>query len=246
MIGTLFSLLPLLGAAAIVVLAQTQVKERSNQAALALTIGGGLEAGFLLLRQFVHHELLWLAGPLVSVGAAGAVAFGLLTLVDELNPKRAQPLPHALATHAPPAPNIVPQVMFGIFGVLGMLGTGMRNSLPLTVSEIVALAAALAGSVWVVRRGDPAKWVFERRPDLVTWAYVHQLRIVNRNTGSSSTHWSAQVGLATGEKVALAASSEQIAQVLVASVMELTPGVAAGFTAENAARFKASPGAMRG
>lgn len=116
--------------------------------------------------------------------------------------------------------------MFGIFGVLCMLGTGLRYSLPLTVAEILALAAALAGSVWVVRRGDPARWVFERRPDLVTWAYVHQLRIVNRNTGSSSTHWSAQV--------------------LVASVMELTPGVAAGFSAENAARFKASPGAMRG
>lgn len=243
---TFFFLLPLLGAAAIVVLAQTQVKERSEQAALALTLGGGLEAGYALLRHFVQHEVLWLLSPLVHVGAVAAVCFGLLTLVDELNPKRPAPLPPALANHQGGEANVAVPVMWGIFGVLGVLGTGLRFSPATAGASVLAIVAAVAGSVWVSRRGGLARWVLERRPDLVTWTYVYQLRVVNRKTGSSTTHWSAQVGLSSGEKVALAAPTEQGAQVLVASVMELCPGAVAGFTQEHAARFKSSPGAMRG
>lgn len=242
---TFFFILPLLGAAAIVVLAQTQVKERSEKAALALTLGGGVEVGFVLLRHFVQHEALWFLGPLVHVGAVAAVCFGLLTLIDELNPKRPNPLPPALATHQGGESNIAGPVMWGIFGVLGVLGTGLRFSTAMAAGSVLAIAGAMAGSVWVSRRGSLARWVLERRPDLVAWTYVYQLRVVNRKTGSSTTHWSAQVGLSTGEKVALPALGEQAAQVLVASVMELCPGAVAGFSAENAARFKSSPGAMR-
>lgn len=245
MIATLLAFLPVLGAVAIVVLAQTQVRERSSQAALALTVGGGLEVGYVLLRQFFAWELLWLAGPLVTVAAVGAVCFGLLTLIDELNPKRPQPLPPALASHHPAPPNAAPQVMLGVFGGLMALSGGLRYSLPLTASVLLAMVAALAGSLWVMKRGELSRWVLERRPDLVAWTYVHQLRVVNRRTGSSVTHWSTQVGLSTGTKVALPATSEGGAQVLCTSVMELCPGVAAGFTPEHEARFKSSPGSMR-
>ena len=244
--SSFFFFLPLLGAAAIVVLAQTQVKERSEQAALALTLGGGVEVAFALLRHFVQHEALWFLGPLVRVGAVAAVCFGLLTLVDAVNPKRPTALPPALAALKDGGANMVAHVMGGIFAVLGVLGTGLRYSPGLAVGSVLAIGGALAGSVWVGRRGDLSRWVLERRPDLVSWTYVYQLRVVNRQTGSSTTHWSAQVGLSTGEKVALPALSEQGAQVLVASVMELCPSAVAGFTAENAARFKSSPGAMRG
>lgn len=245
MTQTLLSFLPMLGAAGVIVLAQLQVKEHSEQAALALTIGGGLEAAYLLARYFLTSEYLWAAGPLVQVGAAGAVAFGLITLVDELNPKQPSPLPATLENHQQAGPNIPLRVMFGVFGSMAVLASAMRMGPVLSISGLLAIAGALVGSVWVEKQGPLGRWVLQRRPDLVVWSYVHQLRVVNRKTGSSTTHWSAQLGLASGTLVPIPALTEQHAQSLVAAVMERCPGIALGFSAENSTRFKSSPPAMR-
>ena len=48
MIELVLHFLPLAGAAVILLLAQTQVRERSEKASLALSVGAGLEAAFLL------------------------------------------------------------------------------------------------------------------------------------------------------------------------------------------------------
>lgn len=240
------SFLPMLGAAAVVMLAQTQVRGRSEKAALLLTIGGGLEAAYLLARFFLDHWLLHVAAPLVQVGAAGAVAFGLMTLIDELNPKRAAPLSATLVSAQVVNPSIFSRVFYGGFGVVGILATGSREYPLFSLTALLALAAVMVASVWLERQGPLGKWILERRPELVVWSYVYQLRVVNRKTGSSTTHWSAQLGLSSGSLVPLPALGETGAQTLVAAVSLHCPGVALGFTPENSARFKASPATMRG
>lgn len=245
MIDTLLTFLPLLGAAAVIVLAQTQVKDRSERASLFLSAGAGVEILFTLARHFWAHELLWMAGPLVHAGALGAVTYGLMILVDELNPKLGGLLPGALATHKEAAPNTFQRYFFGAFGVLGILGTGLQHSLPLAGASLLALGGVLWGSLWLERQGPLGKWVLERRPDQVVWSYVYQLKVVNRQTGSTSVHWSAQVGLSTGALVPLPADGELHAQHLVAAVRERCPQALLGFSAENAARFKSTPQAMR-
>lgn len=247
MIETVLHFLPLAGAAAIILLAQTQVRERSEKASLALSVGAGLEAAFLLARHFFQSELLWLAGPVVHVASAGAVAFGLITLVDELNPKRPGAMPPMLASHQEAGPNLFLRYFLGFFGVMAVLSTGLRGGGMVGAGvALLAIGATLAGSVWVERQGPLGRWVLERRPDLVVWSYVHSLRVVNRKTGSSTTHWSAQLGLASGALIPLAAMGEQQAQALVMAVMERCPGIVLGFSPENVAKFKSTPEAMRG
>ncbi|MDP1829376.1 MAG: hypothetical protein Q8L48_39285 [Archangium sp.] len=247
MIENILRFLPLAGAAAIILLAQTQVRERSEKASLALSIGAGLEAAFLLARYFIQSELLWAAGPLVQVASVGAVVFGLITLVDELNPKRPGAMPPLLAGHKEAAPNLFLRYFFGFFGLVAVLSTGLRGGGMIGAAvSLVAIGATLAGSVWVERQGPLGRWVLERRPELVVWSYVHSLRVVNRKTGSSTTHWSAQLGLSTGALVPLPAMGEQQAQALVMAVMERCPGVVLGFSPENVAKFKSTPEAMRG
>lgn len=247
MIELVLHFLPLAGAAAIILLAQTQVRERSEKASLALSVGAGLEAAFLLARHFFQSELLWAAGPLVHVASAGAVAFGLITLVDELNPKRPGALPPLLASHQEAGPNLFLRSFLGFFGVMAVLSTGLRGGGMVGAGvALLAIGATLAGSVWVERQGPLGRWVLERRPDLVVWSYVHSLRVVNRKTGSSTTHWSAQLGLASGALVPLPAMGEQQAQALVMAVLERCPGIVLGFSPENVAKFKATPEAMRG
>lgn len=242
----LFGLLPVLGAGALIVLAQLQVKERSERAALGLTIGGGLEVAWVLTRQFVPVPGLVMLSPLVQVGAVGAVVFGLVTLANELNPARPPPLPLLLANNDQRPPNVALRVTLGVFGMMGVLSASLRSSPLMSITGMLAIAGALAGSVWIERQGPLARWVLQRRPDLVAWSYVYQLRMVNRRTGSSTIHWSAQLGLTNGRVVPLPAASEQHAQTLVGAVAERCPGVVLGFTAENSARFKSSPEAMRG
>jgi hypothetical protein len=244
-IYTILSFLPLAGAGAIIFFAQTQAKERSEQGALALTVGAGLEAAYLIGRQFVPQELLWVFSPLVHVGAAGAVVYGLILLIDAMNPKRPAPLSGPLAAHQEEGPSVFLHGFWGVFAILGVLGTGALYSPAGAAISSLAVAGALVGSVWVGRQGPLGRWVLERRPELVVWSYVHQLRVVNRQTGSSSVHWSAQVALSTGSVIQLPATSEQHAQTLVAAVFERCPGVVLGFSPENAARFKATPEAMR-
>ena len=246
MILTILHWLPLIGAAAVAVLAQVQVRERSERASIALTVGAGLEAASLLGRQFSNGQLLYLASPLVQVASVASVVFGLVTLVDELNPKRPTPLPAALATHKQAGPNVFLRGFFGVFGAIGMLVTGMRMSPLLAIAGVVALAAALYGSIWVERQGPLGTWVLERRPELVAWTYVHALRVVNRQTGSSTTHHSAMLGLSNGALLQLPALGEGQAQSLSAAVYERCPGICVGFSPENAARFKSTPEAMRG
>lgn len=247
MIERVFHFLPLAGAALIILLAQTRVRERSEKASLALSVGAGLEAAFLLARFFFQSELLRAAVPLVHLASVGAVAFGLITLVDELNPKRPGALPPVLASHKEAEPNLFLRYFLGFFGLMAVVGAGLSGGdLFRAAISWVAIGATLAGSVWVERQGPLGRWVLERRPDLVVWSYVHSLRVVNRQTGSSTTHWSAQVGLASGALVPLAAMGEQQAQALVVAVMERCPGVVLGFSPENVAKFKSTPEAMRG
>lgn len=246
MISTLLQLLPLLGAAGVIVVAQLQVKEHSEQAALALTVSGGLEAATVLARKFIASEWLTLAAPLLQFGAVAGVAFGLITLMATLHPRKPTPLPAALANHQETKPNIPLKVALGIVGLLGLLNGSMQYGRPLlAISGGLALVGTLAGAVWVERQGPLGRWVLERRPDQVVWSYVHQLHVVNRRTRSSVTHWSAQLGLASGAVVPLPATTEEQAKTLVAGVLERCPGITLGFTPENATRFKSSPAAMR-
>lgn len=240
-----FRFLPLLGAAGIVLLAQTQIRERSERAALAMSVGGGLEVAHLLAGYFFHGDALWMIGPLLRVASVGGVVYGLIIFADELNPKRPQPLPASLAQKAG-VPSIAQPVILGVVAALGVLGTSRGFGSPLFIlTALVAIAGAVAGAVWVDRQGPLAQWILERRPELVAWSYVHQLKVINRQTGSSSVHWSAYLGLSTGAKIVMSAHSEQHAQGLVAGVMERCPGVVLGFTDQNAARFKSSPESMR-
>ena len=128
---------------------------------------------------------------------------------------------------------------------MGLFASGIHASLLMMATGVLALVGVLAGSVWVEKQGPLGRWVLQRRPDQVVWSYVHQLRVVNRRTGSSTTHWSAQLGLASGVLVPLPAQGELHAQQLVAAVMERCPGVALGFSPENATRFKSAPQQMR-
>ena len=184
---------------------------------------------------------------MVHVASAGGVAFGLITLVDELNPKRPGAMPPMLASHKEAEPNLFLRYFLGFFGLMAVLGAGLNGGGMIRAGvSLLAIGATLAGSVWVERQGPLGRWVLERRPDLVVWSYVHSLRVVNRNTGSSTTHWSAQVGLSTGTLVPLPAMGEQQAQALVMAVMERCPGIVLGFSPENVAKFKSTPEAMRG
>lgn len=245
MIALVLHFLPLLGVAGVIVLAQTQVRERSEKAALGLTIGAGLEAAYLLAGYFVQSEWLWAVAPLVQVSAAAGVAYGLITLVDELNPKLPAPLPAVLASHKQAGPNLFLRYFFGFFGLVGVLSSGLRGGALAPLTSLLAIGATLAGSVWVEKQGPLGRWLLERRPDLVVWSYVHQLTVVNRKTGSRTTHWSAQLGLSSGVKVALPTLGELAAQQLVGGVTERCPGVVLGFSPENAQRFAKSPEAMR-
>jgi hypothetical protein len=242
----ILSFLPGLGAVAVVVLAQTQVRERSEQAALALTIGGGVEIAYLLVRHFASFGLLWDLAPLVRVGSVGAICFGLILLINELNPKLPGAMPAALAALPAVQPNMFQRVFWGGFGALAIFATSLRISPVLALMAVVGIAATMFGSVWVERQGPLGRWILERRPELVMWSYVHQLRVVNRKTGSTSVHWSAQLGLASGALVPIPANGEAHAQTLVAGVRERCPGVALGFSNENLTRFNASPQTMRG
>lgn len=243
--NTVLALLPLLGAGAIIVLAQLRVKERSEKAALLLTAGAGLEVAYVLAAQFVGGQWLSLLSPLVQVGSVAGVVYGLYLLLDEAHPKQASALPAALAAHQEAGPNLFIRGFVGFFGVAAMIAGGALEWPLLLVPALLALAGALAGSMWVERQGPLGRWVLERRPDLVVWSYVHKLKVVNRRSGTSTLHHSAQVGLVTGAVVPLPAGSELQAQTLVRGVAERCPGISLGYTPEQASRFKSSPQSLR-
>lgn len=238
MIQNLLSLVPLLGAAAIVAVAQTKVRERSERAAMAMTLGGGVEIAFSLVHVFVRHELLWVVSPVAQVAAVGGVVFGLFTLLDELNPRSARALPPLLVPTTPYKPNLFQRGFFGVFGAMGLMAGGLYSPLGL-LGGLAALAAVLYGSLWVDGQGPFHTWVLQRRPDLVLWGYVHQLRVVNRRSGSTSVHWTAQLGLSTGTVISIPATGEEQARQLVAAVLEIKPGILLGYSPENLSRFQA-------
>jgi len=240
-------LLPPLAALAVVVVAQTQVRERSARAALFLTLGGAAEAGFAVALHFVGHlvgPLFWL-GPVIQVGATGAVCYGLVTLRDELNPPVGTVLPPAIARLKDLKPNVAGQVFLGVFGLMA-LGASLNLAPPPELAlSAIAVAAALWGSAWLARRSGHAAWVLERRPDLVVWSFVHHLTVVNRRYGTRNTYWSARLGLKSRVFVALPAASETEAQQLAASAAQLCPGVSLGYSPEQQSRFKTDPASLR-
>lgn len=131
--------------------------------------------------------------------------------------------------------------MRGFFGLLA-IGTSLSVlPIPFLLAAVAGVALALAGSVWVEKQGGLAHWVLERRPDLVVWAYPHQLKVINRQTRTTSIHWSAKMGVV----VMLPATSEQQAQVLAASVAQHCPGITIGYSADHFARFKREPASLR-
>lgn len=239
------SLLPMLGALAVVALGQLKVKPRSDEAALGFMVGGGVEAAYRLITLFVDAEVLWWLAPVVHVAAVGGVVFGLVKLVDAVNPRHPGQLPPALGSMMVASPDLLVR---GLLGFFGLAAIGMSFSVlpgPFLLASVVGVAMALAGSVWVEKQGGLAHWVLERRPDLVVWAYPHRLTITHRQTRATSTHWSARVGLATGVVVTLPATSEQQAQVLAASVAQHCPGITVGYSADHFARFKREPASLR-
>jgi hypothetical protein len=241
----ILEVLPILGAIGVMVLAQTQVRERSERAALPLMIGAGLEVAYALAHHFMNNEVLFLAGGFVHVGAVGGVVYGLMVLVDDLHPKVPSPLPPIVA-NLNKSVNVVPRVMLGGFGCLAIFGTGAARMQPAyAVIGALMIAASMVGSIWVERQGPLGNWALERRPDLVVWAYVYQLRVINRQTGSTSVHWSARMGLATGLVVNMPATGEHHAQSLVAAIAQRCPGIALGYSADLLNRFKANPQSMR-
>lgn len=243
---SVMELVPVLAALGVVAFAQLQVKPRSGEAALGMTVGGGVEAAYLLATRFVQVPFLGTLGPVFHVVSVGGVVFGLLRLADELNPRRGGQLPPALSSMMVASPNLFLKGFLGFFGVLAV-GTSLGGAPPvLLLAPVVAIALALAGSWWIERQGGVGHWVLERRPDLVVWAYPHRLQIRNRQTGATSVHWSARMGLATGVVVTLPAVSEQAAQGLAASVAQHCPGITLGYSAEHFARFKREPASLRG
>jgi len=244
---TVLNVLPVLGCGALVFFAQTQVKERSELASLAITIGAGVELVLVVLRFFPAVPLVWMAAPVLHVVAIGAVVRGLFALLEALNPKRTTQLPILLSNLTFPKPNVATRVMAGVFGLFA-LGSGFgygHGPLGVLVGAI-GLVGVLFGSLWVDRQGPLALWVLQRKPENVVWSYVHQLRVVNQRSGSSTTHWTARVGLSTGALVLLPAASEVHAQQLIGALFEVCPGIAVGYSAENLARFKSAPASMRG
>ena len=239
------TVLPVLGAIGVIVLAQTQVRERSEKAALPLSVGAGVEVAYAAIHLFTDREIMWLAGGLVHTFAVAAVAYGLVLLADELNPKQPGQLPAVIANLKNDV-NAVPRVMLGAFGCMGIFASEhARMQPPYAIVGALCVGAALWGSLWVERQGPLGKWALERRPDLVVWSYVYQLRVVNRQTGSTSVHWSARVGLATGLVVNIPADGEQHAQSVVAAIAQRCPGIALGFSAEFDSRFKSNPQSLR-
>jgi hypothetical protein len=229
--------LPAVGAAAVVAVALLKVRAVSERAALAMAAGAGLALAFRVVHFFVQHELLWVLDPLVYVGSVGAVVYGLMLLVDAANPKTARGLPATLAALKVERPNTFVRGFFGFFGLAGIFtGLGGRDPLVL-VAGAVALVATLVGSWWVGAQGPLWRWVLERRPDQVLWAYVHQLTVHNRRAGTTSVHWSAQLGLASGARIGIPALGDSHAQQLVVSVLELRPGILVGFSPETRAKF---------
>lgn len=241
----ILSALPVLGAVVVMVLAQTQVRERSEKAALPLIAGAGLEVGYAIARHFFDHELLWLAAGVVHVAAVGGVVYGLVTLADELHPKLPGALPPVLANLKSEV-NVVPRVMLGAFGCLWIFASEhARMQPPYAIIGALSIGAILWGSIWVERQGPLGKWALERRPELVVWAYVYQLRVINRQTGSTTVHWSARVGLSVGTLVNIPADGEHHAQSVVAAIVQRCPGIALGYSADNQSRFKSNPQSMR-
>jgi len=236
--------IPVLGAAAVILAAQLKVRERSDRAAMLMSVGPGVYVLVMLVRQFVQSELLWALAPVVTVGAIGSVVYGLFVLMEALHPRHGRPLPPLLAAGGPPhKPNLFIRGFFGFFGVMAIFagfgrmggGSGMVG----VVLGVAALLGTLYGSWWVDKQGPAHRWVLEHKPELIIWTYVHQLTVVNRRYGTRTVHWSAQLGLSTGEKVGIPASGEQGAQALVGSVLQLRPGIIAGYSPENVARFVA-------
>ena len=241
----LFEVLPVIGAIGVIVLAQTQVRERSEKSSLALTVGAGLELASAAVHHFTDHPFLrYVSGP-IHVAAVGGVVYGLITLADELHPKSAQPLPPIIA-NLKKSVNVVPRVMLGVFGCLWIFASGAARMDPIwSVIGALMVGASLWGSLWVERQGPLGNWALERRPDLVVWAYVYQLRVVNRQTGSTTVQWSARMGLSTGTVVNLPADGEHHAQSVVAAIAQRCPGIALGYTADLESRFKSNPQSMR-
>ncbi|MEW5740630.1 MAG: hypothetical protein AB1938_17005 [Myxococcota bacterium] len=251
--------LPVLVAAGVVALAQLKVRERAQTAALFLSAGAGLEVVWSLAQRFVLRRgavasgdeldlpLSWTLGPLMHAAAVGCVVWGLVQLADALFPRGQRGLPALLRSVPEESPNKFLLGFVGFFALAGIFSS-MGRAMPVALAGgALAVVAVLVGSFFLQKHGGSvAMWVLERRPDLVVWVYVHQLKVINRQTGMTSVHWSTKLGLSNGVLVTMPGFGADQSQTFAAGVAEHCPGITVGFSPENAARFNSQPASMRG
>jgi hypothetical protein len=247
MIYGVFPYLVTLAGAALILVAQRFVAERSSGAAARLSIAGGLVAGYEFAQRFASFEGLFSLSPLVWIGAAGTAAWGLLILVDELNPVRAATLPPALSGRRNVSQGVPvgPRLLVG-FLALGAIAMSIRAAPPfLLMAAAGAVVTTIAGSLWLARRGNPGIWVIERRPELVVWIYPSKTTVVRRGFGTLGVYWSAMVGLSTGTRASVPAGGESAAASLVTDIAQVCPRATVGYSGELDAKFRMSPDALR-
>src|SRR5205823_5084765 len=111
--------------------------------------------------------------PLI-VAAAAAAAWGLVILVDALNPPQLVKLSPALMALKQGGfgggMGIAPRV---IWGIVALVAIGLLLGDPLTKLGCVAgIAVIIGGGALLNNRDHRGAWVLERHPEWVVWVYA--------------------------------------------------------------------------
>ena len=87
--------------------------------------------------------------------------------------------------------------------------------------------------------------MLERHPEWVVWIYPSKLTVISQRYGTRTVHWRAVLGLSSGLRLIVPASSETGAAQLASEVAHLCPNAALGHTPELEQKFRTSRDTMR-
>ena len=240
----MYVILPWLSGAAMILVAQTQLGERSKEAALRLSIAGGLVAGIGLLSYFVRSDFVYselgrALEPLAQVAAAGCAVWALMILVDAVNPVRKTALPPTVVAVrlVRQGSGLAPRIIFATLVLMGMAAF-FESSPMIELACALSAVGAIAFGHLLSRRGNWAVWILERQPERVVWVYPGQLTVVSRRYGTRDVYWRAIIGLANGKRLTLPVSGEAAAGGLAAEVAGLCPDASQGYSLDSEAKFR--------
>lgn len=242
-----FQFLILLANLAIVALPLVHLRERHPKASYLIAAGGGLRVLGVIWRWLGIEGVHFPHG--MSAIAAGLIFAGIVLLLDARFPSRGY-LPSTLTKNrtVDRSDLILPGFVafFVVGGIFLSVATGSATGSAYAFSRVfdgLVVLALLAGWVYFRRTYLALHWVLQRRPEAVVWVYVQQTRVM-RNGYLVNTVWSAVTALESGELLTLTTSQAE-AEMIVAEIAHVCPGVALGFTDQNRAQFNKDPKSLR-